>query len=66
MFGLSVILFMTPSGHSWIINKILSPERASERNGMSTVEQFIWVNLYSLDLTFVESKVKWVDAHINY
>ena len=30
--------------------KILSPERASQRKGMSTVEQFIWVNLYSLDL----------------
>jgi hypothetical protein len=26
------------------------PERASERKGMSTVEQFIWVNLYSQDL----------------
>ena len=33
------------------ITQIISPERASERKGMSTVEQFIWVNLYSLDLT---------------
>ena len=33
------------------ITQILSPERASERKGMSTVEQFIWVNLYSLDLS---------------
>ena len=32
------------------ITQILSPERASERKGMSTVEQFIWVNLYSLEL----------------
>ena len=24
MFGFIVILFMTPSGHSWIINKITS------------------------------------------
>ena len=23
MFGLSVILFMTPSGHSWIIDKMI-------------------------------------------
>ena len=29
------------------ITQILSPERASERKGMSSVEQFIWVNLYS-------------------
>ena len=29
------------------ITKILSPERASERKGMSTVEQFIWV-IYTL------------------
>ena len=33
------------------ITQILSPERASERKGMSTIEQFIWVNLYSLDLS---------------
>ena len=32
------------------ITQILSPERTSERKGMSTVKQFIWVNLYSLDL----------------
>jgi hypothetical protein len=32
------------------ITQILSPERASERKGMSTLERFIWVNLYSLDL----------------
>ena len=25
MFGFIVILFMTPSGHSWIINKIRIP-----------------------------------------
>ena len=34
------------------ITQILSPERASERKGMSTVEQFILVNLYSLDLIY--------------
>jgi hypothetical protein len=33
------------------IIQILSPERASERKGVSTVERFIWVNLYSLDLS---------------
>ena len=32
------------------ITQIFSPERASERKGVSTVEQFIWVNLYSLHL----------------
>ena len=32
---------------------MLSPERASERKGTSTVEQFIWVNLYSLDLNYL-------------
>ena len=30
--------------------QILSHERAYERKGMSTVEWFIWMNLYSLDL----------------
>ena len=40
------------------ITQILSPERASERKVMSTVEQFIWVNLYSLDLRFAESSQK--------
>ena len=34
------------------ITQILSPERASERKGMSSKEQFIWVNLYFLDLRF--------------
>ena len=33
------------------ITQILSPERASDLKGMSTVKQFIWVNLYSLDLS---------------
>ena len=33
------------------IPQIPSPERASERKGMSTVERFIWMNLYSLDLS---------------
>ena len=27
---------------------------------MSTVEQFIWVNLYSLDLSGVKSTVSWI------
>ena len=31
------------------ITQILSPERASERKGMSSSKGFIWVNLYSLD-----------------
>ena len=34
----------------------LSPKRASERKGMSTIEQFIWVNLYSLDLRSASHK----------
>ena len=32
------------------ITQILSPERASERKGMSTVERLTWLDLYSLDL----------------
>ena len=31
--------------------QIISLERASERKRMSTVEGFIWVNLYSLDVS---------------
>ena len=42
------------------ITQILSPERASERKGMSTVEGFIWVNLYSLDLTWTNRKLIFV------
>ena len=34
------------------ITQILSPESASERKVMSTKEPFIWVNLYSLDLSY--------------
>ena len=37
------------------ITQILSPEKASEKKGMSTVEQFI---LYSLDLRFRELLTK--------
>ena len=40
------------------ISQILSPERASERKGMSTVEQLIWENLYSLDLKLVPIGLK--------
>ena len=32
------------------ITQILSPEKASERKGMPTIERFIWVNLCFLDL----------------
>ena len=42
------------------ITQILSPYRTSERKGMSTVERFIWVNLYSLDLRYIMNFRKWV------
>ena len=43
-----------PSSLDYQPLKSLSPERASGRKGMSTVEQFIWVNLYSLDLKYTQ------------
>ena len=41
------------------ITQIISPERASERKGMSTKERFIWVNLYSLDLNREIDSLLW-------
>ena len=40
------------------ITQILSPERASERKGMSTVERFVWLNLNSLDLNYDKKRSK--------
>ena len=53
------------------ITQILSPERASERKGMSTVEQLIWVNLYSLDLTYYVASIakivpSWKQFYLGY
>ena len=47
----SPLVAITKPYSTFKITQILSPETGSERKRMSTVEPFIWVNLYSLDLT---------------
>ena len=42
----------------------MSPERASEIKGMSTVEQFIWVNLYSLDLSQIHNALSYGEVSL--
>ena len=46
------------------INQILSPERTSERKGVSTVERFILVNLHILSRSFIRHPRDWNESYL--